>query len=285
MRAGRQSPRRLVPDTIPAPPYAETGQPVDTGEAMVRPPEVIDRMRRTGAAAAQILAAAGAMVAPGVTTDAIDELVHQRSIDAGGYPSPLGYRGFPKSVCTSVNEVICHGIPDDRALVEGDIVDIDVTLYREGVHGDTNATFLVGRVDPASARLVDVTRQCLELAIDAVRPGAPFNVIGAAIQGHAEAEGFSVVRDFVGHGIGRTFHGPPHVLHYFDPTFTLLMEEGMTFTIEPMISQGDWRARMWADGWTAVTADGRRSAQFEHTLVVTAGGAEVLTAFDGTPTA
>ncbi len=277
IRPGRQSARRIVPDHIELPPYAHTGEPSGVDEPMVRPVEVIDRMRRTGAAAAQILAAAGAAVGPGVTTDELDQLVHDLSIELGGYPSPLNYRGFPKSVCTSVNEVVCHGIPDDRALADGDIVNIDVTLFREGVHGDTNATFLVGRVDPGSARLVTATLECLEAAIAVVRPGAPFNAIGAAIDAHAEANGFSVVREFVGHGIGQVFHGPPHVLHYYDPAFTLPMEEGMTFTIEPMINQGNWPTRLWDDGWTAVTTDGLRSAQFEHTLVVTAQGAEVLT--------
>jgi methionyl aminopeptidase len=176
-----------------------------------------------------------------------------------------------------VNEVICHGIPDDRALRAGDIVNLDVTIFLDGVHGDTNATFLVGHVDPESRRLVEVTRECLDLGIEAVRPGRPISDIGAAIEAHATEHGFGVVRAFVGHGIGTQFHTEPQVPHHYEPAATTIMEPGMTFTIEPMITLGTWRHVMWNDGWTAVTADLRRTAQFEHMLVVTADGAEVLT--------
>ena len=281
--AGRVSPRRPVPDTIPHPPYAD-GPLVKWSEPRVKSPDVIERMRRAGRAAAEILAEAGAAVGPGVRTDELDALVHEACLARGGYPSPLGYGGtthphpYPKSLCTSVNEVICHGIPDDRALVDGDIVNLDVTIWLDGVHGDTNATFLVGAVDEASQRLVRVTRECLEAGIGAVRPDAPFNAIGRAIEDHATRHGYGVVRDFVGHGIGEQFHTDLQIPHYYEPRFTTQMEPGMTFTIEPMITAGGWQARLWDDGWTAVTADGSRTAQFEHTVLVTDDGVEVLTA-------
>ncbi|MEJ7584783.1 MAG: type I methionyl aminopeptidase [Acidimicrobiales bacterium] len=277
VQRGSLSPVRTVPEGIERPHYAEAGGSSRRDEPMVKSPEVLALMRRTGAAAAEILREVGAAVAPGVTTDVLDGLCHDACIDAGGYPSPLNYGAFPKSVCTSVNEVICHGIPDDRPLRDGDIVNVDVTLFREGVHGDTNATFLVGTVDQASRHLVRVTRECLERAVAAVRPGRPLSDIGRAIQAHAEAERLAVVRAFIGHGVGREFHGPPEVLHYYDPRASQVMEPGMTFTIEPMIAMGAWQHRLWDDDWTAVTVDGRRSAQFEHTLVVTDAGAELLT--------
>jgi methionyl aminopeptidase len=278
VRAGRLSPVRPVPATIARPDYAETGEPHRSAEPRVKSPDVIERMRRAGQAAARVLAAAGTHVAPGVTTDELDALVHQACIDEGGYPSPLNYRGFPKSLCTSVNEVICHGIPDDRALRDGDIVNLDVTILLDGVHGDTNATFLVGEVDPESRRLVDVTRECLDHGIDAVRPGRPLSDIGRAIEAHAEANGFQVIRAFVGHGIGEQFHTDLQIPHYFEPRLTTPIEAGMTFTVEPMIAIGTWQHRIWDDGWTAVTADGSRTAQFEHTLLVVDDGVEVLTA-------
>ena len=277
IRPGRISPMRSVPADIPRPPYADSGRPVRVPEDPVQPPDVIERMRVAGRAAAEILALTGAAVRPGITTDELDAICHQACIDRGGYPSPLNYSGFPKSLCTSVNEVICHGIPDDQELVAGDIVNLDVTIYLDGVHGDTNATFLVGDVDPESRRLVEVTRECLDRAIAEVRPGRPFNVIGKAIQEHAEANGFGVVRSFVGHGIGRQFHTDLHIPHYYEPRLTTPIEEGMTFTIEPMITAGAWEHELWDDGWTAVTVDRRRTAQFEHTLAVGAEGAEVLT--------
>ena len=278
IRPGRVSPMREVPAHIERPPYAESGRPERIPESGIQTPEVIERMRRAGKAAAEVLAITGAAVRPGITTDELDAICHEACIERGGYPSPLNYSGFPKSICTSVNEVICHGIPDDRRLVDGDIVNLDVTIYLDGVHGDTNATFLVGEVDPESRRLVQITKECLDLAIAEVRPGRPFNVIGKAIQDHAEGNGFGVVRSFVGHGIGTQFHTDLHVPHYFEPSLTKPIEEGMTFTIEPMITIGSWDHDIWDDGWTAVTADRRRTAQYEHTLAVTADGVEVLTA-------
>jgi methionyl aminopeptidase len=270
---------RIVPPEIQRPPYADG--PVNRwSEPRVKSPDVIARMRRACRAAAEILAEAGAAVAPGVTTDELDALVHEVTIAKGGYPSPLNYGNsnpYPKSVCTSVNEVICHGIPDDRALIEGDIVNLDVTIYLEGVHGDCNATFPVGQIDDESRRLIEVTRECLERAIAQVGPGQPFNLIGKAIEEHAHANKLGVVRDFVGHGIGEQFHTDLQIPHYYEPRLTTVMETGMTFTIEPMITIGDWRARVWDDGWTAVTADGSRTAQFEHTVLVTDDGVDVLT--------
>ena len=277
VQAGSVSPMRTVPVGIGRPPYADSGEVIRRPEPLVKSPEVIGRMRIAGRRAAQILRQVGQAVAPGVTTDELDVLCHDLSIAAGGYPSPLNYHGYPKSLCTSVNEVICHGIPDDRPLVEGDIVNLDVTLYLDGVHGDTNATFAVGSIDEASSKLIAVTYECLMRGIDAVRPGRPISDIGKAIESVAAPQGYGIVRAFVGHGIGEQFHTDLHVPHYFEPAMGTVMEPGMTFTIEPMITMGTWRHTMWADGWTAVTADGSRTAQFEHTLVVTDDGAEVLT--------
>jgi methionyl aminopeptidase len=274
---GRVSPMLSVPDHIVPTDYYRTGKPIRRDEPMVKSPELIERMRVAGRIAAEVLAECGAAVAPGVTTDELDRVAHQAYLDRGAYPSTLNYHGYPKSVCTSVNEVICHGIPDDRPLADGDIVNIDVTAYIGGVHGDCNATFLVGDVDEESRRLVAVTRECRDLGIAAVRPGRPLSDIGAAIQAHAESNGYGVVRTFVGHGIGEQFHLPPNVPHYFTEAASTIMKPGMTFTIEPMITMGSWRERMWDNGWTAVTVDGKRTAQFEHTILVTETGAEVLT--------
>jgi len=277
LQPGHLSPIRTVPPEIPRPDYAETGQPVRAPEPRVKSPDIIERMRVAGRAAAEVLDIGGAAVAPGVTTDEIDAIVHQAYIDRGGYPSTLNYRGYPKSLCTSVNEVICHGIPDDRALRDGEIVNLDVTIFLDGVHGDTNATFLVGDVDDASRRLVEVTRQCMELGIAAVVPGRPFSDIGRAIEAHATANRYEVVRAFVGHGIGEQFHTDLQIPHYYEPRLTTVMEPGMVFTIEPMISMGTGLHRIWDDDWTAVTADGSRTAQFEHTVLVTDDGVEILT--------
>jgi methionyl aminopeptidase len=277
LRPGAVSPELAVPSEIERPDYYETGRPVRSTESMVKSPDVIERMRKACHIAREVLEEVGSAVAPGVTTDTLDRVSHDAHVRRGVYPSPLRYNGFPKSVCTSVNEVICHGIPDDRPLVEGDIVNLDVTVYAEGVHGDTNATFPVGRIDPESARLVRVTRECLDRAIDAVRPGAPLSDIGRAIERRAHADGFSVVRAFVGHGVGEVFHGPPQVPHYYDRNATTVLEPGMVFTIEPMITMGAIEPLLWPDGWTAVTSDGSRSAQFEHTVLVTDDGVDVLT--------
>ena len=274
---GAVSPRRAVPATITGPDYAARGRPVVVEEPMVKSDDVISRLRRACHMAAEVLATTADAISVGVTTDELDAVCHQATINQGAYPSPLNYHGYPKSLCTSVNEVICHGIPDSRPLGDGDIVNLDVTVYVDGVHGDTNATFGVGRVDDESQRLIVVTRECLEKAIEAVKPGRPINDIGRAIQRHAEDAGFGVVRNYCGHGIGEVFHSLPQIPHYYEPSADTTMEPGMTFTIEPMITAGSWRHLMWEDGWTAVTSDGRRTAQFEHTILVTDAGADVLT--------
>jgi methionyl aminopeptidase len=279
VKPGKQSPRREVPEQIARPPYADDpqGRPGVRESAAPKDAETLAKMRVAGKAAAEVLAAVGAAVRPGVTTDELDAIAHDECVKRGGYPSPLGYNGFPKSLCTSVNEVICHGIPDSTVLKDGDIVNCDVTIYLDGVHGDTNATFFVGEVDEQSRRLVEITRECLDRGIAAVKPGARVRDIGKAIQAHAESNGYGVVRAFVGHGIGRAFHSDPQVYHYDNPQARMELVPGMTFTIEPMITVGDWHHEMWNDGWTAVTVDRSRTAQFEHTLVVTDTGVEILT--------
>jgi methionyl aminopeptidase len=234
-------------------------------------------MRAAGAAAAEVLMEVGAAVAVGVTTDELDRIGHEAAIARGSYPSTLNYNGYPKSLCTSINEVICHGIPDDRPLADGDIVNIDVTVFLDGVHGDTSCMWAVGEVDEASRRLVQVTRECMFLGIDAVAPGLPVNVIGRAIEDHAKAHGLGVVRAFIGHGIGEAFHTGLQIPHGYEPSATTILEPGMTFTIEPMLTIGNPNHLIWDDGWTAVTVDGSRSAQFEHTIVVTDDGHELLT--------
>ncbi|MHB8294376.1 MAG: type I methionyl aminopeptidase [Acidimicrobiales bacterium] len=274
---GSLSEARKVPEGIELPDYALTGEPVSEDEPMVKPPELIERMRSAGRVAALVLQETAAAIAPGVATDELDRIAHEACLRHGAYPSPLNYHGFPKSICTSVNEVICHGIPDSRDLLEGDIVNLDVTVYLEGAHGDTNATYAVGTVDPRSMELIDTTERCLEAGISAVRPGRPISDIGAAIERLAHAHGFGVVKSFVGHGIGENFHTAPHVPHYYDPHARTVMQPGMAFTIEPMITIGSVKPVVWDDGWTAVTSDAKRSAQFEHTLVVTDDGCEVLT--------
>jgi methionyl aminopeptidase len=284
---GEVSPMRPVPEHIARPPYAETGEVTPWDEPRVKSPEIIERMHHAGKVAAEILRLAGEAVRPGLTTDELDEYVHGLYIERGAYPSPLNYHGYPKSVCTSVNEVICHGIPDSRALQDGDIVNLDVTGFIGGVHGDTNATFLVGDVDPASRDLVRVTEECMWHGIEAVKPGRPISDIGAAIEQHAKQHRYGVVRAFIGHGIGEQFHTDIQVYHYYDSRASTIMRPGMTFTIEPMITLGSWQHRMWDDEWTAVTTDGKRTAQYEHTILVTDDGFDVLTGGEGavSPTA
>ena len=279
MLQGVVSPRRPVPDHIARPPYVESGVPVRWAESRVKSPEIIERMRHAGIVAAEVLRLAGEKAAVGMTTDELDVYVHDLCIERNSYPSPLNYNHFPKSVCTSVNEVICHGIPDSRALQDGDILNIDITTYIGGVHGDTNATFLIGNVDPASQQLVRVTEECMWHGIEAVRPGRPVSDIGRAIESHAKKYRYGVVRAFIGHGIGEQFHTDVQILHYYDERANTIMRPGMTFTIEPMITMGAWQHKMvFDDNWTAITADGRRTAQFEHTILVTDDGFDVLTA-------
>jgi methionyl aminopeptidase len=244
-------------------------------------PPVLQRMRAACALAAETLVMIGEHIRPGMTTDDINTLVHVFTVDRGAWPSPLHYKGFPKSVCTSVNEVVCHGIPGRRVLRDGDIVNVDVTSYLpkvDGCHGDTSATFFVGKPSDAVRSLVETARRCLDLGIAQVRSGGRIGDIGAAIQEYAEARGYSVVRDYVGHGIGREFHMAPQVPHYGKRDTGKRLKSGMVFTIEPMINIGHFACEVLEDDWTVVTADGSLSAQFEHTLLVTDTGCEVLTA-------
>ncbi len=271
------SPRRAVPPSIDRPEYVDQPAPLPFRGSEVKDAETIARMRVAGRLAAQALAEVGRHVRPGVTTDELDRVGHEFLLDHGAYPSTLGYRGFPKSLCTSVNEVICHGIPDGRVVEDGDIVNVDITAYLDGVHGDTNATFLAGAVDTETRLLVERTREALDRAIRAVRPGRRVNVIGRVIEAYAARFGYGVVREFTGHGIGSSFHSGLVIPHTDEDRFDDLIEEGMTFTIEPMLCLGTARWDMWDDGWTVTTKDKRASAQFEHTLLVTADGAEVLT--------
>jgi methionyl aminopeptidase len=277
LRPGTVSPERIVPPQIPRPEYVGRKGPTIEAEPWVQSPETVEAMRVAGRIAAQALQAGGAAVAPGVTTDEVDRVVHEFLVDHDAYPSTLGYKGFPKSCCTSLNEVICHGIPDSTVIQDGDVVNIDVTAYIGGVHGDTNATFLAGEVSEEDRLLVERTREAMMRGIRAVRPGRALNVVGRVIESYARRFGYGVVRDFTGHGIGRTFHSGLVVLHYDEPSVQTVLEEGMTFTIEPMITLGTVDYDIWDDGWTVVTKDRRRTAQFEHTILVTATGAEILT--------
>jgi methionyl aminopeptidase len=274
---GRISPMRPVPAEIVRPEYVGKSAPTPSTDPWVQTPEIIEAMRVASTIAARALAAGGAAVAPGVTTDEVDRVVHEYLVEQGAYPSTLGYRGFPKSCCTSLNEVICHGIPDTTVIADGDIVNIDVTAYIGGVHGDTNGTFLAGDVAEEDRLLVERTHEAMMRSIKAVRPGRPLNVVGRVIESYAKRFGYGVVRDFTGHGIGRSFHSGLVVLHYDAPEVDTLLETGMTFTIEPMINLGTIDYDIWDDGWTVVTKDRKRTAQFEHTILVTDSGAEILT--------
>ncbi len=269
-----------MPPHIQRPDYAYTGEPLREGR-LVRTPEELERMRRSCTAAAKLLRLVGEAVKPGITTDSIDALAHEITIGLGGYPSTLNYRGFPKSLCTSVNEVICHGIPDSRVLREGDIVNLDVTIYLDGMHGDCNATFPVGAIDEESTRLMRGTWECMMVGIAEVKPGRPVHVIGRAIENHAQRYGFGVVRSYCGHGIGDSFHNSLQIPHYYDPKATTRFEPGMTFTIEPMITLGSAEEDHWNDDWTVTTKDLRRTAQYEHTVLVTETGVEILTVEPG----
>jgi methionyl aminopeptidase len=276
LQPGRVSPQRAVPAGIVAPEYVGRKYP-KTGERDVKDAATLERMRVAGKLAAQALAEVGRHVQPGVTTDELDQVGHDFLVSHGAYPSTLGYRGYPKSLCTSLNEVICHGIPDDTVIADGDIVNVDITGFIGGVHGDTNATFLAGDVDAESRLLVERTHEAMMRGIRAVKPGRMLNTIGRVIEAYARRFGYGVVRDFTGHGIGTTFHSGLIVPHFDDPSVEIVMEPGMTFTIEPMLTLGSIDYDLWPDGWTAVTKDRRRTAQFEHTLVVTGDGAEILT--------
>ncbi|GAA1145790.1 type I methionyl aminopeptidase [Ornithinicoccus hortensis] len=267
-----------MPASITRPEYVDRPAPAPFTGSEVKDAETIEAMRVACRIAAQALAECGRAARPGVTTDEIDRIGHEFLLDHGAYPSTLGYRGFPKSLCTSVNEVICHGIPDDRPLQDGDILNVDITAYIGGVHGDNNATFLVGDVDEESRLLVERTEQAMMRGIKAALPGREVNIIGRVIEAYAKRFGYGVVRDYTGHGVGPSFHSGLVIPHYdAAPDYADVIEPGMTFTIEPMLNLGspDWYS--WDDGWTVLTADGRRSAQFEHTILITDSGNEILT--------
>jgi len=275
---GTLSRRRAVPASIARPEYVDRPAPAKYTGPEVKDAETIEKMRIAGRIAAQAMEAAAAAIAPGVTTDTLDRIGHEFMLDHGAYPSTLGYRHYPKSLCTSVNEVICHGIPDDRPLEDGDIVNIDITAFIDGVHGDTDATYLCGEVDEESRLLVERTHEAMMRGIRAAVPGREINVIGRVIQSYAKRFGYGVVRDFTGHGIGSAFHSGLVIPHYdAAPQYNTVIEPGMTFTIEPMLNLGTPEWDMWGDSWTVVTKDRRRSAQFEHTLLITETDAEILT--------
>ncbi|MCF7973429.1 MAG: type I methionyl aminopeptidase [Phycisphaerae bacterium] len=275
---GRVSPTRLVPAHIKRPDYVKTGGGDKTSSRRIKlTDQDIEQMRKTCRAARRVLDHAIKAVRPGITTDDLDAIVHEASIAEGGYPSPLNYHGFPKSTCTSVNEVICHGIPDDRPLEDGDIVNVDVTLFLNGVHGDCSETIAVGQIDWASQKLLTVTYESMMRGIAAIKPNGYIRDIGQAIEAHAKRHNFSVVRDYCGHGIGTQFHGDPTVPHFYEPKDKTRIKPGMVFTVEPMINMGIWKQTRWHDGWTVVTSDLKRSAQFEHTILVTQEGADILT--------
>ncbi|XP_044404449.1 methionine aminopeptidase 1D, chloroplastic/mitochondrial isoform X2 [Triticum aestivum] len=282
LRPGKVSPRLTVPSHIQRPPYVNSRQrPQMNDGPEIHDEKGIECMRASGKLAAQVLKFAGTLVNPGITTDEIDKAVHQMIIDNGAYPSPLGYCGFPKSVCTSVNECICHGIPDSRPLEDGDIINIDVTVYLNGYHGDTSATFLCGDVDDEAKKLVQVisvlvTKESLDKAISICAPGVEINRIGRTIQDHADKFKYGVVQQFVGHGVGKVFHAEPAVLHFRNNEKGRMILN-QTFTIEPMLTIGSTNSTIWSDDWTAVTEDGSLSAQFEHTLLITEDGVEILT--------
>ena len=271
------SPRLAVPASIERPHYVDRPAPERYTGSHIQTAETIELMRESSRIAAGAMYEAARAIAPGVTTDDLDAVAHAYMLDHGAYPSALGYRGFPKSICTSVNEVICHGIPDARPLEDGDLVKIDVTAYKNGVHGDNCGTFACGELAEDSRLLMERTKTALERAIKAVKPGRQTNVIGRVIESYAKRFGYGVVREYTGHGVHSAFHSGLVILHYDNNTYTDVMEPGMTFTIEPMLTLGNPSSHVWDDDWTVVTNDGSRCAQWEHTLVVTTDGAEVLT--------
>lgn len=274
---GRLSPARPVPASIRRPEYVGRAAPTPNAGGDRYTPDEVERIRAAGRVAAGAIQAAAAAIRPGVTTDELDGIAHEYVVAHGAYPSTLGYRGYPKSSCTSVNEVICHGIPDDTVLEDGDLVNIDVTAHLDGYHGDLNHTFLVGEASEEARLLVERTREALARGIRAVAPGRQVNVIGRAIESYAKRFGYGVVRDYTGHGVGRAFHTGLVIPHFDDPNATTEIEPGMVFTIEPMLTLGTTEWDLWADDWTVVTRDRSLTAQFEHTVVVTERGAEILT--------
>jgi len=278
LTAGQLSPVRSVPSSILKPEYVGKKAPAKYTDGDIWGAEEIELIRESGRIAAQAIALVGEHCKPGVTTDELDRIAHEFILDHGAYPSALLYRGFPKSICTSINEVICHGIPDDTVLQDGDIVNIDITAYKNGFHGDSNQTFLVGKVNDEVRLLVERTRESLNRAISVVAPGRQINIIGRTIESFAKRFDYGVVRDFTGHGIGRAFHSGLVIPHYdAAPAYAQEMQVGMVFTIEPMLTLGTHTWDLWPDDWTVTTKDKSITAQFEHTLVVTETGADILT--------
>lgn len=278
LKPEKPTPILSVPDSIERPEYAwkETVQE-NVGEPFTQTPEVIEAMRESSKIAANALKEAGKAVAPGVKTAELDRIAHEYMLDHGAYPSTLGYMDFPKSCCVSLNEIVCHGIPDNTVIEDGDIVNIDVTAYKNGAHGDTNATFFAGNVSEEHKLLVERTHEAMMRGIRAAKPGREINVIGRVIESYAKRFGYNVVQDFTGHGVGTTFHNGLVVLHYDSMTYRDILEPGMTLTVEPMINLGSLDYEIWDNGWTVQNVDGKFSAQFEHTLVITDDGNEILT--------
>ena len=275
---GTLSPRRPVPARIERPEYVGKDEAVSDSGPFVQSADVIARVREASRVAALALQAAGEAAQPGVTTDHIDAVVHDVLIENGAYPSTLGYLGFEKSCCTSLNEVICHGIPDSTVMESGDILNVDVTAYLDGVHGDCNSTFLVGDVAPRAQELVETAHAAMMRGIKVARPGREVNVIGRVIEKFVSRHGMESVRDYTGHGVAEGFHNGLIIPHYDSaPMFDDVIEENMTFTIEPMVTLGSQAWDQWDDGWTVVTRDGSYSAQFEHTMLITDEGPELLT--------
>jgi methionyl aminopeptidase len=275
---GKLSPTRLVPSNIVRPEYVGKSSPAKFTGSDVKTPEQIEKIRAAGRIAAQAIGLVGEACKPGVTTDELDRIGHEFVVSQGAYPSTLGYRGFPKSLCSSINEVICHGIPDDTVLRDGDIINIDITAFKDGFHGDSNFTFLVGDVDPEVQLLVERTHEAMMRGINAALPGRSVNIIGRAIETYAKRFDYGVVRDFTGHGVGEVFHSGLVIPHYDSaPQFDDEIKVGMVFTIEPMLTLGTHEWDMWPDDWTVVTKDRSITAQFEHTIVITEDGPEILT--------
>lgn len=266
-----------MPKHIIRPEYVGKSAPAVFTGSDIYPDEAVERIREVGRIAARAIDLVGSSIRAGISTDELDGIGHDFMVENDAYPSTLGYRGFPKSLCSSVNEVICHGIPDDTVLEAGDIVNIDITAYKNGVHGDSNQTFIVGEAAPEVTALVDRTRESLNRGIKSIAPGRRINVIGRAIESFAKRFGYGVVRDFTGHGVGEAFHSGLIIPHYDSPAFSTPIETGMVFTIEPMLTLGAQEWEQWDDGWTITTKDKSISAQFEHTLVVTERGADILT--------
>lgn len=278
LKSGQVSAIRTVPKDIERPEYLFHDGPEVVTTSDTKTPEVIERIRKAGKIAADAMYLAAEAIEPGVTTDRLDQIAHDYMVAQGAYPSTLQYMGYPKSICSSINEVICHGIPDSRPLEEGDIVNLDVTAYKDGVHGDTCAMFGVGTVDVESELLMERTKEAMLRGIKAIKPGRPINVIGRVISAYAKRFDYGVVRDYTGHGVGEAFHSGLIIPHYdAAPAHAEIMEVGMVFTVEPMLTMGGIEWDQWDDGWTIVSRDRGRSAQFEHTIAVTEDGADILT--------